>query len=68
MLEAIYSVQASSDLATWTTIATKSSATTWGGSGNVIVGAASGGFVPVAVEDTIGGTTRFLRLQIAWVP
>jgi hypothetical protein len=66
MAEAVYNVQASSNLTAWTTIATKTFTTNW--TGTVNYGGAVGGFVPVVVEDTVGGTQRYLRLQVVWAP
>jgi hypothetical protein len=71
LAEAQYRIQASSDLSNWTTIATKTPTTSWTGTGAVTVGIASGGYLPVTVEDTLpitGQPKRFLRLQITWVP
>ena len=71
MAETVYEVQASDDLLTWTTIATKSPAAAWSGTATVTIGAAVGGFVPVNVEDMIaapGQLKRFLRVQLNWVP
>jgi hypothetical protein len=69
MAEAIYNVQASSDLVSWSTIATKSTTTPWTGIATVTVGAPSGGLVPLNVEDP-GGVTpaRYLRLQTGFAP
>ena len=68
MPELTYSVLASSDLVTWTAITTKTFPTAWSGAATVTVGAPSGGFTPVTVEDSIAGGPRFLRLQVAWSP
>jgi hypothetical protein len=71
LAEATYRVQASSDLTNWTTIATKTLTTAWSGVGGVTLGTATGGFLPVTVEDTtpLGSQPRrALRLQITWVP
>lgn len=68
MPELTYSVLASSDLVTWSTIATKTFPTAWSGSATVSVGAATGGFTPVTVEDQLTGPQRFLRLLVTWAP
>jgi len=63
-------VQASSDLVNWTTIATKTLNAGWSGSG-ITLGAPSGGFQPVTVEDSVplgSQPRRLLRLQLTWVP
>jgi hypothetical protein len=64
----IYNIQASTDLLTWTTIATKSFTSAWSGMATVTVGAPVGGFVPVTIEDVATGPQRFLRLQAVVAP
>ena len=68
MPELTYTVLASSDLTTWSTIAAKKFETAWSGAATVTVGAASGGFTPVTVEDAAIGAPRFLRLLVTWTP
>lgn len=68
MPEPTCTVLASSDLATWSSIATKTFATAWSGAATVSTGTPSGGFTPVTVEDAATGGPRFLRLQVTWTP
>ena len=60
-------VQASSDLTTWTTIATKTGAGAWSGTATIAQGTVSNGRIPVTITDplTIGtaGPLRTLRLR-----
>jgi hypothetical protein len=68
MLEAVYTVEASNDLATWNPIATKSFTTSWSGAGSITLGSPSGSFIPVTVEDAASASPqRYLRLQMNWV-
>jgi hypothetical protein len=68
MLEALYTVEASNDLATWSPIASKSFTTSWSGAGSITLGTPSGSFIPVTVEDAAGAPSqRYLRLQMNWV-
>ena len=64
----IYTVQASNDLATWTTIATKTATTNWTGLAVTSVGAPLNGYLPVSVRDVGTFTRRYLRLQITYAP
>ena len=67
--EVVYHVQASEDLATWATIATKSFSSAWSGAATVTVGPASNGFLPVSVEDVANSSgARYLRLQMVFAP
>jgi hypothetical protein len=68
--DVIYRVQAADMPGIWTTIATKTFSANWSGPGTAIVGAESGGFVPVTTADSVaaGSAQRFLRLQVTWVP
>jgi hypothetical protein len=66
-----YRVEVSADLTVggWTTVAVKTPDTGW--TGSVIVGAVSGGFVPVTVSapGTIAaGQRTFLRVRTEWAP
>lgn len=68
MSELVYTVQASSDLASWTTVATKSFTTAWSGAGTVTVGSAAGGLVPVTVTDDAAAVNRYVRLMVSSAP
>jgi hypothetical protein len=66
--DSVLRVEASNDLATWTSVATKTFASPW--TGSVVVGAPAGGYIPVIVTDTAtpSGNRRFLRLRVEWIP
>ena len=69
MGEAVYRVQASDDLNSWSTVATKTLGAAWSGTGTIAVGTPSGGYVPVVVEDPQESMERrFMRLEVEWVP
>jgi hypothetical protein len=65
-----YRVQVASILGSWNTIATKTFAAAWSGTGTATVGPASGGYVPVTITDpgAPGTLPRYLRLQLMWTP
>jgi hypothetical protein len=67
--EITYTVQASDDLATWTTVATKTPTTPWTGPGTVTVGSSVNGLVPVTVRD-VGSVSsrRYMHLQLIYSP
>lgn len=69
--EVTYRVQASSDMATWTNIATKGPGSPWAGSATIAVGLPSGNYFPIVVEDTellSAQPRRYLRLQLTYTP
>ena len=67
--EAVYRVQASDDLISWETVATKTLAAAWSGTGTVTLGTPADGYVPVVVEDPAEYVDRrFMRLEVEWVP
>jgi hypothetical protein len=69
--EATYRIQASNDLFNWSNIATKAPGSAWTGAAGVSIGAPSGGYLPVTVEDTeliSEQPRRYLRLQVGWTP
>ena len=69
--EITYAVQVADALNGWTTISTKSPTTNWTGTAGVVVGAASGGLVPITVTDLAGAQgnlRRFIRLRVTWAP
>ena len=63
--DAHYRVTASSDLPTWTLIASKDGAGPWTGSASVTTGAPVGGFTRITVAETLplGTARRFHRLE-----
>lgn len=63
-----YTVEASNDLSTWTTIATKNFSASWSGPAAVTVGNPNNGFVRVNVHDAGGTSRRFVRLRVTLNP
>ena len=63
--DAIYRVSASSDLVTWTSIATKIGGSAWGGSATVTTGSVVAGYTNITVAETLALNTpkRFHRLE-----
>ena len=59
------------DSGAWIDLSTKSPSVDWAGAATVTVGASSGGFVPVTVQDVLGADDRprrYLRLTLQWTP
>ncbi|MDB6152363.1 MAG: hypothetical protein JWL90_816 [Chthoniobacteraceae bacterium] len=62
--DTVYTVQASTTLGNWTTIATKSVNTPWTGTATVTLGSVINNRVPVHVQDAGVAAPRYLRLQV----
>ncbi len=69
MGEAVFRVQASDDLISWSTVATKTLGAPWSGAGVVTLGTPADGYMPVVVEDPQENIERrFMRLEVEWLP
>ncbi|MGI8602785.1 MAG: hypothetical protein ACR2OZ_07265 [Verrucomicrobiales bacterium] len=67
--EIIYTIQASSDLLSWSPVATKSTNAAWSGSALVTLSSAVNGLVPVTVQDMTAVTNHhFMRLVVTFAP
>lgn len=64
-----YHIQAGSDLAGWTTLATKTWVADWTGPAVVTPGPARAGYLPLTLTDPapVGSAPRYYRLAVEWM-